>query len=298
MKAFYYEPHHLGVDGFPAGYFRLSAFETTQHPEQADCFVLPCDLRHVTNEQLRNLPYCVDNETRHVFFTLSEYPSRLLPYDAIAIRTDFNNFLQLYNPRSQVWCWGVEDLANYTALPYQGFQYDVHAQLWASTPLTDVSIESCTRAGLKVHDVRNPSFYGTLESANDERLPALRRTFLESMTQSRLVLVPRTKVGVNRYRFFEAMSMARVPVLLCDPCLLPCSQHIDYEACSLRVREADAPYLGEYLKGWLASNGDEEIMARGNYGRAMWDRWLRNERWETTWSILVREKLEEQRVQS
>lgn len=292
LKAFYYEPRHVGLSDFAPGYFKLGGFNVTDDPSTADCFILPTDIRHVSDTQILALPYLAGNEARHVFFSLSEFPTRALPVDAPAFRTDHNKTLRGMNARARVWCWGVEDLHLYAGMPNGGFRFDVHAQLWASSPLTDAAVESCKRAGLKMHDRRNTFFYGMLESANDPRLAELRATFLETMSASRLVLVPRSRAAVNRYRFYEAMSMGRVPVLLCDDCLLCCDDKIDYVRCCLRIHERDVRMTGEYLKEWLRVHSDAQIEAMGAYGRAMWERYLNPKTWETTWAELEREHLE------
>lgn len=293
MNAYYYTPSHIPMREFPPGYFKLAGFDITDDPAQADCFVLPTDIRHVTDQQILDLPFLAGNENRHVFFTLSEFPKRALPVNALAFRTDHNERLRdAGNTLARAWCWGVEDLAAFVKLPVDGFVYDIHAQMWASTPMTDDCVESCKRAGLVVHDQRNPFFYGTLETDKDPRLAELRKSFLETMQRSRLVLVPRSRPAVNRYRFFEAMSMGRVPVLLCDECLLPCADKIDYARCSIRINERDAARTGTILKEWLHDHTGHELIQMGLYGRDMWLRWLNPAWWETTWGELTREHLE------
>lgn len=292
MKAFYYSPWHVGMQEYPPGYFKLAGFEPTENAGEADCFVLPTDIRYVTDAQICALPYLCGNESRHVFFSLSEHPTRALPVNALAFRTDHNERLRdQSNTLARVIGWGVADLAQYLPFPEDGFDYDIHAQMWASTDLTHITVESCRRAGLVVHDQRQTFFYGTLETNNDPSLGELRTTFLETMQRSRLVLVPRSKVAVNRYRFFEAMSMGRVPVLLCEGVLLPCADKIDYTRCSIRINERDAPRVGTMLGTWLADHSDAELIEMGQYGREMWERWLNCARWEEIWGELVTESL-------
>lgn len=279
---------------FPPGYFRLGGWTATNHSQDADCWVLPCDIRHVTDKQIMGLPYLQEHESQHVFFSLSEFPQRALPIDAIAFRTDYNAQLAKINPNTMAWCWGVEDLEQYAPIPEKGFAFDVHAQMWASTPLTDQAVESCLRAGLTVHDQRNAFFYGTLETAKDPRLAVLRRTFLESMQQSRLVLVPRSREGVNRYRFYEALSMGRVPVLLCNDCLLPFPVHPIWESCIVRFWQQDVNVLGAYLQQLLELWKDEDLLMRGKALRSFWKQYLKGEVWEQMWGEVVAAKLEQQ----
>lgn len=289
MNAYYYTPEDVGRTEFAPGYFRLAhdnIYETF-FPDTADCFVLPCDIMHFSDAELRALPYLTNNESKHVLFSIGEHPERPLPFDCLAFRTDFNTLLYSANPSSVTQPWPVEDLVRYVELPASGFTFDVHAQLWVSAPITSYTVESCLRAGLKVHDVRNNFFYGTLETKKDPRLADLRKTFLETMQQSRLVLVPRSRRGVNRYRFFEALAMGRMPVLLCDDCILPFADAPQWNDCILKIHETDAHLTGVYLKEFLRTHSDAELIERGRVGRAVWEQVLAPDVWEEVWGETV-----------
>lgn len=290
MNVFYYRPYHVDLQEFPPGYFKLADVTEVTEPDHADCFVLPVDIRYVSDQQLLELPWLIGNEARHVFFSLGEHPTRALPFNAIGFRTDHNRNLATANPMVLTQPWPVEDLARYAPLPDAGFKYDVHAQLWASAPLTDTAVEACLTARLKVHDQRQPFFYGTLETANDPRLPALRRSFLETMQASRIVLVPRSRAAVNRYRFYEALSMGRVPLLLCDACEVPFPDAEVWQH-SLRLHEADAHLTGVYLKEFLASHSDAELIERGTQLRQFWAECLAPSVWEKIWTFTVAARL-------
>lgn len=293
--AYYYAPADLGLGEFPPGYMRLRGFDVTTDPASADCFVLPCDIRHVTDRQIRALRYLSpETERRHVFYSNAEYPRRAFPLaDAIVFRTDHNlGLARSGNSKVMTWAWAVDDLAAYVPLPEGGFEFDCHFQGWRSTPLVDTVCESVVRAGLAAHVQVHDFFYGTLESAQDPRLAELRRTFLESMQRSRLVLVPRSKPeGVVRWRFYEALSMGRVPVHFCDECVLPFEDRVDWSTCTIRIREGDAARTGSMLKEWLRTHEDEEIIAMGAHGRAIWETWLAPAVWEDVWGQVVRERV-------
>lgn len=284
MKAYYYTAYEAALKEFPPGYFKLAGFETTRHPEEADCFVLPTDIRHVRDDNFRCLPYLGGNEHKHVFFSLSEFPHRPIPIKgALGFRTDQSAYLMRENPRVLPWCWGVEDLERYVPIPNSGYDFDIHAQMWESSPMTTRAVASCEAAGLRVHKQLNNFFYGTLETEQDKRLPELRRTFLETMQRSRLVLVPRSRPGVNRYRFFEAMSMGRVPVLIGDDVMLPFPNSQTWKRCVLRVPEAEVDELGTLIKKYLATMDHRQLRRSGLYGRKFWHHCFRNERWESVW---------------
>lgn len=293
MNVYYYTPEEAGLGAdFAPGYFRLGGFDEVLFVDVADVFVLPTDIRHVTDKQILALPHLKGNEARHVFFSLSEFPDRPLPVtEALGFRTDHNERLARYNPNVMTWCWGVEDLSRYIAPPKEGFHFDVHAQMWASTPTSALTVQSCEGAGLRVHNSLNNFFYGTLETAEDERLPELRRTFLESMQRSRLVLVPRSRLRVNRYRFYEALSMGRVPVLIGDGVTLPFPDSPTWEQCMLRVWEHEAHNVGALLRYFLEHISDEELRVRGWAGRELWETCLKNEVWEEVWGECVAKQL-------
>jgi len=63
-----------------------------------------------------------------------------------------------------------------------------------------------------------------------------KREYANSIRQSRFVLCPRG-AGAGSVRLFETMRAGRVPVIISDVYVLPAG--IDWECCSLRIREAD-----------------------------------------------------------
>lgn len=295
-----YIPEEAGLKEFPLGHIRLAGFEETRDPLQADCFVLPCDVRHVTNEQIVNLPYLAGNVARHVFFSISEHPRRILPFDcAIVFRTDNCEMIARANPSTITWAWGVDDLIDYMPLPVGGFRYDVCFQGWRSTELTDRACKSIQRAGLKAHVAISDRFHGHIETDATNGVPGaielrntLRASFLKTMSESRLSLCPRSKPeGVARWRLYEAMSMGRITVHLCDGFVPPLADRIDWSKCQLQIAERDVERTGEIIAEWLAAHSDGELIECGAYARAMWTRWFDNRKWEITWAELVRERL-------
>jgi hypothetical protein len=90
--------------------------------------------------------------------------------------------------------------------------------------------------------------------------------YVEIMRRSSFVLCPRG-LGSSSYRFFEALKMGRVPVVLSDAWIAPVGPA--WDACAVFVREAaveQVPHLLECLEGNAA--------AMGLAARRTWDEWF------------------------
>jgi hypothetical protein len=71
------------------------------------------------------------------------------------------------------------------------------------------------------------------------------RTYIESMTDAKFVLCPRGR-ATSSYRLYETMALGRAPVILADEWAAPSG--VDWEACSIRIPEAQIPHLPELLR--------------------------------------------------
>lgn len=297
MKSYTYTAIELGLKKLPPGELRLTGFEKTTDPSQADVFIIPCDLRHVTNEQIRRLPYLSGNEARHAVLCVSDRWDRCLGLPFISFRCDACKGIVAGDPTTIPWAWPVNpqhDIDRFNHPPRDGFKYDVCFVGWASTPLTNVACQSVkdTR-GLSSFFELNREFYGTWESNHDtEKIEHYRFLMLDTMHNSRLSLCARSiAAGVVRYRFYEAMAMGRVPVHLNDHRVLPFARQIDWDCCSIHIPEKDAPRTGEILRTWLDHHTDGEILEMGQYGRKAWEVWLAGEKWEELFGWCAKERL-------
>jgi len=270
----------------------LPGFEETTDPQQADVFVMRQRLIWVND--ITKLPYLKGNEERHVFFDLGSDSDPRCFRDfpgvpAIFLRAVCNDEMVRRNPTTVAWPWPIDDMKDYA--PNIGFKYDVVFQGQVVRGGERKLLESLQRAGLNIYFRENPTFYGTMPWGTTEKVN-LRHQFLETMAGARLSLCYRSCADpVIRYRFYEALSMGRVPVLFCDGCVLPFADRIDYSHCSIRLDECDVNNTGEFLKDWLASHNDKEIVEMGLYGRAMWEKWLKHENWTKIVEIVIREKM-------
>jgi hypothetical protein len=297
MKAYTYTASECGLKRLPPGTLRLGGFEPTTNPAEADVFIVPCDIKHLTNAQIHALPYLAGHEARHALFCIHDQPSRVLGLPAIIFRADANAGILAGDPTTIPWPWPVNpkgDIDAYIPLLRDGFTYDVTFVGWNSTPLTEKACEAvAAHPNLSTFIKLNSEFYGTWESRNDvEKVVNFRNLFLARMQESRLSLCARSiAAGVVRYRFYEAMAMARIPVHLNDHAALPFAKEIDWDKCAIHVDEGSVENLGRILRGWLDEHSDREILERGTYGRAMWGKWLDGRKWDDLFGYCAMERL-------
>lgn len=81
----------------------------------------------------------------------------------------------------------------------------------------------------------------------------LRRMFLDVLDETAFPICPRGK-GLTSIRFFEALRMGRIPVLVADEIALPLPRLVDWEKICVRVPEGDVGLVGEYLDRWQAGH--------------------------------------------
>ncbi len=301
------EDHDRHISGdFPEPRFQLCAFpgfERTTDPAQADVFVCRQRLAWLTDKQIRGLPYLRGNERRHVFFGLGPDANRdcyrMWPdIPAIYIRATCNQEMLKANPMTVAWPWPheTEDMGPYVRQPGQGYEYDVVFQGCANNELGRRAARLIGQTQrLKTHIQVNHEWWPDMK--DKARQEELRRQYLETLNKGRLHLVPTSveldgrTMGVVRYRFYEGMYLGVVGVHLCDGCVLPLADKIDWGRCVVTVRESDVDSLGDILVDWLSRHSDGEIVEMGRYARQMWERWIDRRRWAENVAQIVRERL-------
>jgi hypothetical protein len=300
------EDHDRHISGdFPEPRFKLCefpGFTRTDDPTRADVFVCCQRLAWLSDEQIRGLPYLRGNERRHVFFGLGPDANRDCyrtwpDIPAIFIRATCNQDVLAANPTTVSWPWPHEtaDMVDYVRGPDDGFEYDVVFQGCANNDLGRRAVESVRRTKLKTHIQVNPAWWPDMKDRTEQA--RLRRTYLETLSKARLHLVPTAVqldgrlMGQVRYRLYEGMYLGVVGVHLCDGCVLPFGDKIDWDSCVASVKEQHVDWLGEIVGDWLARHSDDEIRYMGQYARQAWARWIDRRRWAENVSLVVRERL-------
>jgi disulfide oxidoreductase YuzD len=92
------------------------------------------------------------------------------------------------------------------------------------------------------------------------------KSYVQEILSSHFVLCPRG-LSPSSHRCYEVMSLGRCPVIISDDWIAP--RTVDWDTCSVRVREADLDRLPEILTQRLP-----EARAMGAAARIGWERWF------------------------
>ena len=241
-----------------ANLFADRALELVEGPEQAELYLFPIKLgllervdwprkyrrdsvarSHLAGleaelgRQLSNFTYFSSRRGNHAFFQVGDFTDVLAPLrESVVFKTS------------------VRKSSRALAMPYyvnaREFTEPTHPQ-W------DVVFQGATGYG----EVRKALSRGmkNLEAAGYRcRFKAVKwwhgqrtkSTYWDGLMGSRYVLCPRG-IGLNSFRFFEAMSIGRIPILISDNAKLPLEESIDYPNLIVRVPEDEVLNIAEYI---------------------------------------------------
>lgn len=291
MKQFIYDSSAIGLPEWPSGTLRLEGIEVTQDPNEADIFTVPGSLTGLfsTPADLQKLPYFTGNEAKHVLFDCSDN-EQLYGQSCMFIRCNTRDWFFQHDPNTISWPWPVEDYRECVELPEGGFKYDVSFQGWNYSPTRQMATRSCSgRTDLILDFALYPDFCGYIW----DKPEGLRRRaeFRRSMHESRIMLCPESIPGVFPYRFFEAMSAGRVPLLISSNYVLPQEQHIPYKDFCCFLPRNCADDAGQALVELLSQNTDGQLIEKGRLGRWYWEKWLDGSKWPSLMATAVVEKM-------
>lgn len=271
-------------------------FEVTPTVSAAHVFWIPIDLGHVeayyggaaaVARALPKLPYWKGNETRHVGYFCSDgaEPTGL---PCIMFRQSF--YKDRRDPNVVAWPYAVEDFGDLFTSDFSSLKYDVSfVGSKVSHRCRIESFDSVARTpGLDSFLDDSKMHWGSVENTEVGRQRKL--LFRISLRDSALVLAARGG-GLSCYRFFEAMSAGRVPVLLADDWELPHQNLIDWDDCMIQIPEARAKDTGKILLDHLRIVSDEQLAAMGAAARMAWWQYLAPAQWPRMMEKCVREKL-------
>lgn len=200
-------------------------------------------------EFCRTLPLFEAKPERHIFFLVGD---------------DWNIPSILRN--SIVFQFSADKSGTALPLPY----YDVHVTLQevkqrfdicfmgniGSHPVRKKLAELVKHLELDsfVEDTRKPFYFHSKEKQKDLEL-----AYNLVMNASRYVLCPRG-VGLNSIRFYEALALGKVPILIADDCKLPYATEL--EKAIIRVPENNLEQLPDKIAGF---NVNKALEARKFY---------------------------------
>lgn len=272
------------------------SFEKTDNPYEADFFWIPIDLGHweayhggvkSIHNGLPRLSYWPGNETRHVAYFCSDGANPTgLPL--IMFRQSF--YKDSHDPNVIAWPYAVEDFGDLVTDDFSRLPYDVS---FVGSKVSHKSrIESfdsvLTTSGLRSFLDDSKLHWGSVEHTTIGKYR--KELFRQSLAESKLVLAARGG-GLSCYRFFEAMSAGRVPILIADGWELPHKDKIDWDKCMFQIAEKDAPKAGDILLEILSDMTNKELCEMGKYARSAWLLYLAPRMWPDVMEECVRERL-------
>lgn len=268
---------------------RLEGIEVTESSAEADIFVVPGSLELFREpHDLYQLPYFSGSEARHVFFDVSDYETQ---YDqpSIFIRCNLREFNMGADPNSVAFPWPVENYAECVDLPEGGFKFDVSFQGWLSTQARIDSSKSCRETpALKCDIAEYSNFCGYIY--HEPEGVRRRAEFRRSMRESRVCLCPESIPGVLPYRFFEAMSAGRVPLLVGSGYKLPFKDEIPYDDLILTCPAQMASQAASIALEFVRTTPDSVIADIGARARVYWETWLDSTHWPRLMSYAVQKQ--------
>jgi len=260
-------------------------FAITESPDEADHFVFPymldelieCAGVEALGTWLCQLPFYKRAAARHLFMTFHD-ASQTFGMEALFFRASVKQSVR--DVRAHALPYPVEDFGVRTHFDPERIVHDVSfvgfIGDYASGPVRSrvaVSLEQTTllRAFVSVSE----RFHGFEEPVVRVQR---RELFVSSLADSWLVVCPRG-AGENSYRFFETLSMGRIPVLLSDDCQLPFEESIDYDRIIVRIPESSAEHSAEIIASWFTGQSIESLLERCRLARRVWEQYLACPQW-------------------
>lgn len=250
-------------------------------PAEANVIPIPLSVRPDTLPEellLKIIKHLNQPEWKFTAFDCSDFEGMYPKVPMwMPIRSNLKSWMKRENPRSISWAWPVEDLKHLVSIPEGGFKYPLGFQGWVWSNVRVHSTASCNATFGRGFDFSGyKDFYGYIEKTPE----GFRRKeqFHRSLSECKLQLTPCSIHEVFPYRFFEAMSAGRVPVLFCTGYQLPWAHRIPWDEVSIRFEANDCVNAGPLIKTWLLNHTDEQIIEMGLKARHYWDRYLNRDK--------------------
>jgi hypothetical protein len=250
----------------------------TDNAEESDYILYPYFLDSLFDfinyldlvEYINNLPYFKQFEEKHIFFlnhdlSIPFHMTSLFFRASIEASSKDINAISL--PHS------VEDLFHVSHFELEKCKYDVSfvgyiGSSYIRFPLIKSILQ--TKRNMR-HQIKVfPAFHGHLDGETKILHKIL---FKESLRDSLMVLCP-AGTGKNTIRFFEVMSMGRIPILVSDDCMLPFEDKIDYSSFILRIDENQVEKADEIIADWIESHSIDELISKCKVSRATWENYF------------------------
>jgi hypothetical protein len=127
------------------------------------------------------------------------------------------------------------------------------------------------------HFITRSSFSRSAEliSGNASRI---RQEYLDNITQCDFALTPKGDANTS-FRFFEILSLGRIPVLVDTEVVLPFEDTIDYDSFVIKIPYRDIENIGDILFEKWQQLSPEEFVAMQKRSREAFTEYLRYDRY-------------------
>jgi len=288
VKAYTYTPESIGWQQWPEGLLQLAGTTPTEDPDEADVFICPGGLHHFSRASELDIFRYIDRyPEKHVFFHCSD-AEVLYKRQCLFIRCNLHDRILASDRNSIAWPWPVDDFSDCVDVPANGFKYDIsfHGQI-SSSAARKQSSEACKRMNGDIRQYKD--FTGSiLHTSEGQRR---NREYRRSLQESRLALCPEAILGHFPYRFWEAMSAGRVPVLVGSGFVFPFEAQIPYSDFVIHVPRNQAAQSDGIALDFLLTHTDAQIIEKGMQARLYWEKYLNRVNWHRTMSEAVAGKL-------
>lgn len=293
--------------------FRVDSFVLTEDPSEADFVVAPHGIRNLREKSRAYIDATLTLARQHkkkaLFFCAGD-----LTFDVHIDDTDailFKSSLYGKDRReNEVAAPGfVEDLAEVS--PFQALEKGNKPSVgfcgYAGFPSTEIRLRYYTKnALLDLYSLINPhallrkrgiyfrrkalaalngnpqietrfiirnAYSGTAALSEDDRA-RVRREYIENIVQTHFTLSPK---GDGNYssRFYEALSLGRIPVLIDTDMALPFEKQIDYSKIIVRVPYTEIKNTAAHVLKFYQDHSDEALFLAQKEARAAFEKYLR-----------------------
>jgi hypothetical protein len=137
--------------------------------------------------------------------------------------------------------------------------------------------QSAMRATANSPKVKTAYIVRTYHSASAKTIEmepkTAREEYVKNMKDSDLVLAPKGD-GNFSLRFFESLSLGRVPILIDTDVVLPAEDRIHYDDFIIRIPYRDVAKTADIVSAWYASQTNESFAEKQRLAREVFEREL------------------------
>lgn len=123
------------------------------------------------------------------------------------------------------------------------------------------------------HFIRRPSYSGHSKTVAGD-MQRNREEFVRNLMGCDYALCVKGDPNASQ-RFYEALAVGRIPVLIDTACVLPLENHIDYRTCSVSIDYRDLSRAPDILADFHANLTDQEFRAMQERARYVFEHYLR-----------------------